>query len=140
LSNRRKPKNLVFNSKVTKINDIKTYHLATVLGRQHDGLTEQSLMVMGGELFEISRRGLQNMKLTDSHDSLNMRLQLTKELQSAEKRWRDRLLKILEKGLAFKGKKVALFQTNCFYELEGFKMNGVELQLHTSSSLVWIDC
>ena len=55
-------------------------------------------MVMGGELYEIKRRGIQGMKLNDSEDALSMRLKLTKELQHAEKRWRDRLLKVLDKG------------------------------------------
>lgn len=91
---------MIFNSKVQKVSDITCYSLAAVLGRQTPNLTEQSLMVMGGELYEIKRRSLQHMKLSDSSDALSLRLKLTKELQHAEKRWRDRLLKVLHKGLA----------------------------------------
>eukprot|EP00435_Cladocopium_sp_Y103_P059594 s902_g21.t1 len=92
-----KPNACQIHSKIFKIGDLKPYLLALILSRQHTNLNEQSLMVMGGELYEIRKRGLQNMRLSDTSDSLQMKLAMTKELQSAEKRWRDRLLQILSK-------------------------------------------
>ena len=96
----RKPNACQIGPKIFKIGDLKPYHVALILSRQHTNLNEQSLMVMGGELYEIRRRSLQNWRLSDTSDSLQMKLAMTKELQSAEKRWRDRLLQILSKGQA----------------------------------------
>ena len=94
----RKPKTLVFTAKTQKIQDLKIYHLAALLGRQSGPLAEQSLMLCGGELYEIKRRALANFRMGDNTDSLELRLTLTKEVQAAEKSWRDRLLQILDKG------------------------------------------
>ena len=94
----RKPKALKFGVKINKVSDLKCYHLATILARQHGSLTEQSLMLCGGEMFELKRHALANIKLTDNSQSLEIRVSLAKELQWAEKRWRDRLLSILTKG------------------------------------------
>ena len=49
-------------------------------------------------MFELKRHALANIKLTDNSQSLEIRVSLAKELQWAEKRWRDRLLSILTKG------------------------------------------
>lgn len=49
-------------------------------------------------MYEVRRQAVQQLRLTDSSDSLEMRLACTKEMQSAERRWRARLLQLLEKG------------------------------------------
>ena len=56
-------------------------------------------MLCGGEMYELKRHSLSNIKLADNSQSLEIRVALAKELQWAEKRWRDRLLKLLEQGL-----------------------------------------
>lgn len=94
----RKAKALQLSGKVQKISDLGVYALCSVLGRQHGSLTEQSLMVIGGEAYEIQRRQLTQLKLSSDPDSLQVKVQLTKTLGLAEKRWRDRLLSILDKG------------------------------------------
>ncbi len=72
--------------------------ICTVLGRQHGCLTETALMQIGGESYEVQRRALSQMKLTDSSNSLEVRVKLTKQLAASEKKWRDRLLTLLTKG------------------------------------------
>lgn len=94
----RKPKSCVLSARVQKIADLRPYMLATVLARQHDVLSEQTLMVLGGELFELRRHALASFKAGDTHESLSIRMDLTKDLQQAEKRWRDRLIQLLELG------------------------------------------
>lgn len=98
LSYLRKPKTLVLSGKVQEIADLRVYYLCTILGRQHGSLTENSLMKCGGEIYELQRRSLASMKLSDSSNSLQVRVKLTKQLTTSEKRWRDRLLQLLEKG------------------------------------------
>lgn len=55
-------------------------------------------MQIGGESYEVQRRALSQMKLTDSSNSLEVRVKLTKQLAASEKKWRDRLLTLLTKG------------------------------------------
>lgn len=61
-------------------------------------LTEQSLMRMGGEEFELSRKKFASMRLTDSSDSLEIKYRMTREMESTDKRFRDRLLALLKEG------------------------------------------
>lgn len=88
----------MLSARVQKIADLRPYMLATVLARQHEALSEQTLMVLGGELFEIRRHSLASFKAMDTAESLSVRVDLSKELQRAEKRWRERLIQLLELG------------------------------------------
>ena len=73
--------------------------MASVLGRQHASLTEQSLMLLGGEWFHMKKHALSSLKLSEQDpETLKVRVTLASDLAIAEKRWRDRLLAILEKG------------------------------------------
>ncbi|CAK9062428.1 unnamed protein product [Durusdinium trenchii] len=93
-----KPKALILGSKVQKVADLKVYHVASVLGRQHASLTEQSLMLLGGEWFHMKKHALSSLKLSEQDpETLKVRVTLASDLAIAEKRWRDRLLAILEK-------------------------------------------
>lgn len=101
----RKAKALKFTNKVNKVSDLKPYYLCCLLGRQHAALSEQTLMLLGGELFQIRKQAVQQLRLGDNDASLQMRLRLTKEQQVAEHKWRSRLLQILELGRATGGLK-----------------------------------
>ena len=87
----RKPKSLEFTAKISKVSDLKPYMLASLLGRAHQCITEQSVMCIGGELYELR-------KVSDNSKSLELRLRLTRELQHSEQKWRNRMLQILEQG------------------------------------------
>lgn len=94
----RKAKQLQFTSKIQKISDLKPFHLAAVLARQHDILTEQAIMLMGGELWVLRTRAVNTLKMSDNEKALEVRLKLCKEAQDAERRWRERMLQILDKS------------------------------------------
>ena len=94
----RKPKSLEFTAKISKVSDLKPYMLASLLGRAHQCITEQSVMCIGGELYELRKRAVQSMKVSDNSKSLELRLRLTRELQHSEQKWRNRMLQILEQG------------------------------------------
>lgn len=104
----RKPKSLPFNNKVSKISDLKCYQLATLIARQTSQMSEQNVMRLGGELYELQRRGLKDMRLSDQSDALSLRLQVTRDMQNAEFRWRKRLLKLLGKGRGGSGLRYVL--------------------------------
>lgn len=101
----RKPKNLILNKSVSKVNDIKPFVLATCVARLHPCITELSLMRLGGELTELRRKHLQDFKPSDQSESLQLRLSLAQSLANAEKAWRGRLVQILTKGLLVVGNK-----------------------------------
>ena len=54
----RKPKSLEFTAKISKVSDLKPYMLASLLGRAHQCITEQSVMCIGGELYELRKRAV----------------------------------------------------------------------------------
>lgn len=93
----RKAKALQLNNKITKIGDLKVYQLATSVARCYDCVTEQVLMTIGGELFELKRHALSQIKIEDSK-ALQLKVALAERLQAAERQWRERLIGILEKG------------------------------------------
>ena len=101
----RKVKALKLSSKHVKIQDLRATFIATVLAFQHGQLSPQSIMTMGGECFELRKQALQSLRLTESAKSLELRVGLTKEVQHFEKKWRDRLLKLLTEGLVLQKKK-----------------------------------
>lgn len=94
----RKPKALSFGAKVGKIADLKVYLLASTLGKVHPCLTEQALMLCGGELFEMRRHALCSLKASEDSGHLRVRVQLAEKKQAAERKWRERLLQLLDKG------------------------------------------
>ncbi len=94
----RKAKNLQIVKNICKMGDLKPYVMATALARMHPTLTEQSLMNMGGELYELRRRHLADFKVTDSSQSLSLRLQLSQSLANAESSWKGNMMEILKQG------------------------------------------
>ena len=56
---------------------------------------------MGGELLEVHKKALGSMKRHEdgTERSLELRIQVSKRMGWSEKRWRDRLVKVLEQGL-----------------------------------------
>ncbi|CAL1135032.1 unnamed protein product [Cladocopium goreaui] len=98
---RRKAKSLKLTSKHVKISDLRCAHVATILAFQHGSLSPQSLMTVGGECYELRKHSLNNLKLTESTRALELRVDLTKEVHHYEKKWRDRLLNLLEAGLIY---------------------------------------
>lgn len=55
-------------------------------------------MHIGGEHYELKKRALGDFRVTDTRESLNIRLGLATQLQSAEKVWKQNMVKILQKG------------------------------------------
>lgn len=55
-------------------------------------------MTIGGEFYALRRHALASFRAGDSHESLSVRVSLAKDVQAAEKKWRDRMLKLLETG------------------------------------------
>lgn len=94
----RKPKALAIGKGVTKISDLKPMLLATSLARIHPAVTELQLMQAGGECYEMRRKALQDFKMSDTSESLNIRLALAQQLQKSEKVWKKRLLLIAKEG------------------------------------------
>jgi len=80
------------------VNDLKAMVLATTIARSHPILTEQKIMTLGGERYELRRRALSEFRVGDTAESLNIRCALAGQVQSAEKVWRSRMIKILEQG------------------------------------------
>ncbi len=79
--------------------DLKPPLLASSLAKIHECLTPQSIMHLGGELFETKKKALADFKHQDTSQSLEVRLSLAQQLQSAERSWKDRLFKIVDLGL-----------------------------------------
>lgn len=72
--------------------------LATVVCKVHPCLTPQSIFAMGGELVEVKKKISGQMKGADGHEQLRARMECMQALNMAEKRWRDRLLLVLQQG------------------------------------------
>ena len=86
---------------MAKFGDLKPVLLAVCLARLHPALTEIALMRIGGELWELRRKKLQDFRISDTSQSLELRLNLATELAHAEKAWRSSLMQVLNKGQVF---------------------------------------
>ena len=98
VSRLRKEKSLQLGKNISKVGDLKAFVLATCLARVHPQVTEQQLMRVGGEAFELRRKALSEFRVSDTAESLNIRVALASSMASAEKLWKGRMLKILDKG------------------------------------------
>lgn len=95
----RKPKNLSLGGKITKVADLRVYQLSTALARVHPCMTEMKLMAMGGELYEMKKHSLSQVKVEENESSLKIKVRLASLLQVAERAWRERLIGLLTKGV-----------------------------------------
>lgn len=100
--NLRKPKNLALGGKITRVSDLRVYQLSTALARAHPCVTEMKLMSIGGELYEMKKHALSQVKMgAEDASSLKVKVQLASMLQLSEHAWRERLIGLLTKGDGF---------------------------------------
>ena len=76
VSRLRKEKSLQLGKNISKVGDLKAFVLATCLARVHPQVTEQQLMRVGGEAFELRRKALSEFRVSDTAESLNIRVAL----------------------------------------------------------------
>ena len=82
---------------------------------------------------QVRKKGLGHLRALENQDVLQMRLDLAQQLSVAEKKWKDRMISVLETGW---GKYVGL-RLNCRDVFSKFRMKLVWQSFFSAVSLTW---